>query len=73
MRSPPDVGVDIILDPYLLNVLPRSLVPTGVYLIIISILSYYLSGAIYAWLSNIGCGPSSTIANNTAKGKQKST
>jgi hypothetical protein len=32
MRSPPDVRVDIILDPYILGLLPRSLLPTVVYI-----------------------------------------
>lgn len=44
------VLVDIILDPYLLNVLPRTLGPTGVYLIILAILSWFLAKYIAKWL-----------------------
>ena len=51
MRYPPPVLVDIILDPYLLNVFPRSLVPTAIYLIGLAVGSWYLSGFIWRWLS----------------------
>jgi hypothetical protein len=50
MENVPPVYVDIILDPYLLNVLPRSLVPTGIYLIIIAFLSWFLAIFIANWL-----------------------
>jgi hypothetical protein len=50
MEHVPPVFVDIILDPYLLNVLPRSLVPTGVYLIVVAISSWYLAKFIARWL-----------------------
>jgi hypothetical protein len=50
MEHVPPVFVDIILDPYLLNVLPQSLVPTGVYLIVVAISSWYLAKFIARWL-----------------------
>jgi hypothetical protein len=50
MEHVPPVFVDIILDTYLLNVLPRSLVPTGVYLIVIAILSWFFAKYIARWL-----------------------
>lgn len=48
------VFVDIILDPYLLNVLPRSLVPTGVYLVVVAISSWILAKYIAKWLHMVG-------------------
>lgn len=53
MERVPPVFVDIILDPYLLNVLPRSLVPTGVYLIVVAISSWYLAKFIARWLQMV--------------------
>jgi hypothetical protein len=50
MEHVPPVFVDIILDPYLLNVVPQSLVPTGVYLIVVAISSWYLAKFIARWL-----------------------
>jgi hypothetical protein len=47
MSEVPPVFVDIILDPYLLNVLPRSLLPTVGYIIIVAILSWFLA----RWIS----------------------
>ena len=43
MRHVPPVFVDIILDPYIFNVFPRSLVPTAVYIIILAIGGWYLA------------------------------
>lgn len=53
MQHVPPVDVDIILDPFILNVLPRSLLPTGVYLIIIAIIAWYLSDHIWQVLSKV--------------------
>ena len=41
-----DLIVCIVLDPFLLNIFPTSLLPTGVYLIILAILAWFLSGYI---------------------------
>lgn len=53
MQNVPPVLVDIILDPFILNVFPRSLVPTAGYLTIVAIGSWFLAKAIAKWLSNI--------------------
>lgn len=47
-----------VLDPFLLNVLPRSLLPTSVYLIVLVVLAWYLSGYISQGLYQISqvCG-----------------
>ncbi|KAI4769655.1 hypothetical protein E4T52_15288 [Aureobasidium sp. EXF-3400] len=47
MQDPPPVYVDIILDPYLLNIFPQSLLPTAAYIIILAVASWFLSG--FAW------------------------
>ena len=44
MQDVPPVHADVILDPYLLNVLPKSLLPTALYLVIIAIIGWFLSG-----------------------------
>ncbi|KAL1634033.1 hypothetical protein SLS56_002625 [Neofusicoccum ribis] len=53
MSSPPDVKVDIILDPYVLNAIPRSLIPTGIYIIALAVGAWYLSSYIVGWASAI--------------------
>jgi hypothetical protein len=53
MEHVPSVFVDLILDPYLMNVLPQSLVPTGVYLIIVAISSWFLANYIAKWLHTV--------------------
>lgn len=53
MQDVPPVNVDIILDPFLLNVLPRSLLPTGIYLIVLAVFAWHLSGYIWQGLSQI--------------------
>lgn len=53
MKDVPDVLVDIILDPFVFNVLPRSLIPTGIHLMILAILGWFLSGQIVEWLTRL--------------------
>ena len=60
MLHVPPVDADIILDPFLLNVLPRSLLPTGVYLIVIAVIAWYLSDYIWQILSGIAASDSAT-------------
>ncbi|KAL7926621.1 hypothetical protein ACQKWADRAFT_280885 [Trichoderma austrokoningii] len=47
MTDPPPVLVDLILDPYIYNVLPQSLVPTVGYIVVISIVSWFVA----RWIS----------------------
>ncbi|TKA74872.1 hypothetical protein B0A55_05040 [Friedmanniomyces simplex] len=47
MSSPPAVDVDIILDPYLANAFPRSLLPTAIYIVALAIGAWILSGVIW--------------------------
>jgi hypothetical protein len=50
MKRVPPVHVDIILDPYLFNVVPRSLVPTAIYIIIVAVGAWALSRQVRLWL-----------------------
>ena len=54
MENPPPVHVDIILDPFVFNVLPRSLVPTVAYIVLLAIGAWYLSAFVAAWFHQIG-------------------
>ncbi|XP_014561970.1 hypothetical protein COCVIDRAFT_85254 [Bipolaris victoriae FI3] len=53
MLHPPPVDVDIILDPFLLNVFPQSLVPAAIYITLVAVFAYLLSGYIYRWLLSV--------------------
>jgi hypothetical protein len=51
MQKVPPVYADIILDPYLFNILPRSLVPTVGVLLIVAVVAWLLaSRVIVPWL-----------------------
>jgi hypothetical protein len=47
MENVPPVLVDIILDPYLLNVFPKSLLPTAAYILVVAIASWFISGHVW--------------------------
>jgi hypothetical protein len=53
MKEPPAVAADIILDPFILNILPRSLAPVAAYISVVSIGAWFLSGYLYRWLLSI--------------------
>ncbi|KAF1982171.1 hypothetical protein K402DRAFT_340910 [Aulographum hederae CBS 113979] len=53
MNDPPSVSVDIILDPYILNIFPQSLVPTAIYITVVAVLGVYLSGLLWSWLVSV--------------------
>jgi hypothetical protein len=56
MEHVPPVVVDIILDPYVFNIFPSSLVPTAGYLIIITACSWHLAKIITRWLQMVARG-----------------
>jgi hypothetical protein len=71
MSDVPPVLVDIILDPYLLNVFPKSLVPTAGYLIALAILGWVLSGVIWRILLQIAdASPSATSKSSNVLDKK---
>ena len=47
METVPPVHADIILDPYLLNVFPKSLLPTAGHIVIVAICGWFISSWIY--------------------------
>lgn len=53
MSDVPPVLVDIILDPYLLNVFPQSLVPTAGYLLVLAVGAWFLSSLIWRILVQV--------------------
>jgi hypothetical protein len=44
MSTVPPVDVDIILDPFLLNVLPRSIAGTACYIVVVAVVAYFVAG-----------------------------
>lgn len=53
MENVPPVMADVILDPFLWNVFPRSLVPTAVYTIVIAVIAYFVGGFLARALSDV--------------------
>lgn len=65
MEVVPPVAVDIILDPYVFNVFPRSLVPTAGYLIAIAITAWFVS----SWVLRLFANPSKDTTTKTTARK----
>jgi hypothetical protein len=53
MDNPPPVLVDIILDPFLYNVFPRSLVATAGYIVVVAIGSIFVARFLSRYLANV--------------------
>ncbi|PCH04562.1 Hypothetical protein PENO1_026800 [Penicillium occitanis (nom. inval.)] len=53
MENVPPVMADVILDPFLWNVFPRSLVPTAVYTVVIAMIAYFVGGYLAKVLSDV--------------------
>lgn len=64
MTDPPLVDVDIILDPYILNIFPQSLLPTAGYIAIVAVASYFLATYTYTFLTPGDIVSRSVIADN---------
>lgn len=71
MANPPPVEVDIILDPYLLNIFPRSLVPTAVYIIIVAVCAWVVSQLVWGGLANIVLSSKGLNRENPSPEKKK--
>jgi hypothetical protein len=54
MSSPPSVDVDLILDPFVFNVFPRSLGPTTAYIIVLACGAWIVSGRVWSFLRSDG-------------------
>lgn len=61
MTHPPPVLVDLILDPYLFNVVPQSLLPTVGYLIIVGITTWFAARWIASGLRSVAGPPQSNL------------
>ncbi|KAG5953797.1 hypothetical protein E4U53_002653 [Claviceps sorghi] len=61
MSNPPPVLVDLILDPFLLNVLPRSLLPTVGYLLLVGVTTWYVARRIASGLQSAAALPASKL------------
>ncbi|KAH7321022.1 hypothetical protein B0I35DRAFT_477549 [Stachybotrys elegans] len=57
MQNPPPVLVDLILDPYLLNVVPQSLLPTIGCVLVVATVSWLLAKHLATWLQTIAQSP----------------
>lgn len=51
MHYPPAVDVDIILDPYVANIFPQSLLPTAAYMVVLAVIAFFVSGTLWRALS----------------------
>lgn len=43
MKNVPPVSVDLILDPFLWNVFPRSLVPTAIWIVVVAVVAGFVA------------------------------
>ncbi|KJZ71134.1 hypothetical protein HIM_09488 [Hirsutella minnesotensis 3608] len=57
MQNPPPVLVDIILDPFLYNVVPHSLALTASYVVLVSIVTWFLARRIASNLQIVARAP----------------
>ncbi|KAI1659322.1 hypothetical protein F4813DRAFT_28741 [Daldinia decipiens] len=53
MRDVPPVHVDIILDPFIFGLLPRSLLPTVGYIVVVAIASWFIARYISVRIRNL--------------------
>jgi hypothetical protein len=53
MADVPPVDVDLILDPFVGNVLPRSLVPTVGYIAVVAVVSFFVAKLVLSLLQGI--------------------
>lgn len=78
MRRPEPVLADVILDPFVLNALPRTLVPTVGYVVLVAALSWVLaSRVLMPWVRGLmvedGGGDDSGDGQDGAGREQKKT
>jgi hypothetical protein len=66
MSDVPPVDADIILDPFVANVLPRSLVPTVGYIVVVAVVSFFVAKVVLGYLQAI-------VRDGGAEGKVKKT
>ncbi|KAF4556867.1 Hypothetical protein D9617_1g087490 [Elsinoe fawcettii] len=52
MENPKPVKVDIILDRFILNIFPESLVPTAVYIVGVAVVGWFVAGYVWRYLND---------------------
>lgn len=57
MAHPPPALVDLILDPFLYNVVPRSLIPNAGYLVLVGVVTWFLARWISSTLQSVAAPP----------------
>jgi len=70
MRNVPRVDVDIILDPFLFNALPRSIAGTACYIVAVGVVSYFLARRIASWIRGVIASGSSDSEQESVKKRQ---
>lgn len=53
MDNVPPVFIDIFLDPFLFNMLPRSLVPTVTYILVLAAAAWVIAGRVGKWIEEL--------------------
>ena len=60
MENVRPVLVDIILDPYILNVYPSSLLPTAAWIVSVAVASFFIAQIVSKWLQIVASTPEET-------------
>lgn len=60
MKDPPPVLVDLILDPFIYNIVPRSLIPTAGFIVAVSLVAIFAARYIASKLQSIAITSDST-------------
>ncbi|KAK3397259.1 hypothetical protein B0T20DRAFT_415696 [Sordaria brevicollis] len=71
MLHPPPVDVDIILDPFLFNVLPRSLVPTIGWIGVVAVAGWMVAKRVVSFLVAISEGGAEAEEMSEGESKKK--
>jgi hypothetical protein len=71
MLNVPPVHVDVILDPFLLNVLPRSLAGTACYIVVVAVVAFFLAGRIASGIQGLIAGGSRQGQGSTSIKKRQ--
>lgn len=67
MNNPPPVLVDLILDPFVFNAVPRSLLPTAGYLILVGLVTWFVAQRITSTLRAVASSEDNESKKRTEK------
>lgn len=71
MENVPPVFVDIFLDPFLFNVLPRSLVPTVMYILVLAAAAWVIAARVGKWIGELQREGEVEKDKGTVEGKKR--